>query len=163
MPQLIPGDFLPQLIWLAITFIILYVVMAKVALPRVGGVLETRAAKIAGDLDQASRLKAQAEAAGTAYQKALTDARAQATEINRQTAARLAALAAERQAQLGSELATRIRAAEGQIIQAKATAMANVVQVAAEAAISATERLVALQVSSADATNTAQAIMRERG
>lgn len=163
MPQLNPASFAPQLFWLLITFVLLYWAMSKVALPRVGRVLESRAAKISGDLDQAARLKAEAEQVSAVYQKALADARAQATQLNRDTAARLAATAAERQAKLAGELAARIRTAEGEIAQAKTAAMANLVQVAGEAAANAAAKLVSLQVSGADAAAAAQSVLRERG
>ena len=66
---------------------VLYVVMANVALPRVGEVLKTRADKISGDLDRATALKAESDQAIATYEKALADARAQAATVSRDTAA----------------------------------------------------------------------------
>ena len=93
MPQLDTTTFVGQIFWLIVTFLALYWVMSKVALPRVGDVIANRATKIASDLDQAAKLKAQAEEVSAAYQKALADARAQATALNRETAAKLSAIA----------------------------------------------------------------------
>ncbi len=55
--------FASQLLWLAITFGLFYLLMSKVIIPRIGGILETRHDRIAQDLDEASRLKGEADAA----------------------------------------------------------------------------------------------------
>ena len=57
MPQLNPLDWAPQIIWLVITFSILYVLMKRVALPRIGSVIEARHARIAGDIEAADKLR----------------------------------------------------------------------------------------------------------
>ena len=67
--------FASQLVWLAIAFVLLYVLMAKLALPRVGSIIESRQKRIEGDLADASRLKGESDAAVAAYEKALADAR----------------------------------------------------------------------------------------
>src|SRR5262249_29188415 len=71
MPQLEFADFPPQLVWLAITFVILLILMSKVALPRVSGAIEQRDARIKGDIDRAERVKVEADTALTAYQKTM--------------------------------------------------------------------------------------------
>lgn len=83
LPQLNANDFAPQLFWLAITFALLYVIMSRVALPRIGSVLEERKDKIQRDLATAERLKGETEKALEAYEKALADARANAAAIAR--------------------------------------------------------------------------------
>ena len=75
MPQLDYATFPPQLIWLAITFVILYVLMSRLALPKVGGIIVARRNKIDGDLEKASAMKAEAEAVIAAYERALASAR----------------------------------------------------------------------------------------
>ena len=78
MPQLDPNVFSPQLVWLAISFAILYFLMAKVALPRVGRVLEERQERIEDNLETAEELKKQADTQAEAHEKALSGAREQA-------------------------------------------------------------------------------------
>ena len=102
MPQLDISTFTPQLFWLAIWFVILYLLMAKLALPRVNRLIETRRQRREGDLARAAQLKADAEAASAAYQKALAEARAQAQATIKETSDRLAADAAERQRALST-------------------------------------------------------------
>ena len=73
--------FPSQLFWLALTFILLYVLMSRIALPRIGRILDNRSKHIANDLAAAQRFKDQSDAANTAYQKSLADARARAQAI----------------------------------------------------------------------------------
>ena len=75
MPQLNPLDWAPQLIWLLITFGILYLLMVWVALPRIGAVIETRAAHIASDLASADKLRRETEEAIAADEQALAEAK----------------------------------------------------------------------------------------
>ena len=163
MPQLNVHDFPPQLVWLLISFVLLYFAMAKVALPKIGDVLEARAEKIRGDLDQASALKSESDAALAAYDKALAEARGKAQELARASDAAVAKEAAERQARLGAELGGRIKDAEGRIASAKATAMGNLAAVAAETARLAAQRVAGLAVAPADAEAAARAALAERG
>ena len=81
MPQLNPPDWAPQLIWLAITFSILYLLMKRVALPRIGSVIEMRSARIASDLDSADKLRRETQEAIAAYEQALAEAKARAHSI----------------------------------------------------------------------------------
>ena len=85
LPQLNVADFAPQLIWLALTFGLLYLIMSRVALPRIGEVIEERSQRIQRDLDEAERLKGETEKALGAYEQALAEARAKAQGIAKET------------------------------------------------------------------------------
>ena len=108
-PPFDSSTFPSQLLWLAITFGLFYLFLKKVVLPRVGSILEVRSDRIAQDLDQAARLKDEADAAVAAYEQELAEAKAKANAIGQQ--ARDAAKAeaeAERkkvEASLGKKLA----------------------------------------------------------
>jgi F-type H+-transporting ATPase subunit b len=134
MPQLNPAVFLPQLFWLAIVFIGLYIVMSKLALPRVDEVFDARATRIANDLDKAGALKQQAEAAMQAYEKTQIEARAKAAEFVREAEAAMAAQKASREGQLGRELGERLKSAETRIAAAKTAALGNLTQMSSEVA-----------------------------
>src|SRR5579862_6182694 len=110
MPQLDISTFAPQLFWLAIWFVILYLLMAKLGLPRVVAALDARRQRREDDLAQAARLKSQAEAASAAYQRTLAQARAAAQATIKEATDRLAAAAAERQRELAAALAGQIEA-----------------------------------------------------
>jgi F-type H+-transporting ATPase subunit b len=162
MPQFDLSRFPSQIFWLGVTFLVLYWVMSKIALPRIGEVLEARANRIGGDLDRASALKAEADQIKAAYEKALGESRAKAQEVGRSTEASLAREAADRQARLGNELAGRIRDAEGRIAAAKAAAMGNLAGVAAEVATLAVQRVAGIGISPAEADQAARAALARR-
>jgi F-type H+-transporting ATPase subunit b len=163
MPQLNPAVFLPQLFWLAIVFIGLYIVMSKVALPGVDKVLDARATHIANDLDRAAALKAEAEAAMQAYEKTQIEARARAADLVRQTEAKMAAEKTAREAELGGKLGERLKAAEQQIASVKNAALGNLTQMSGDVARAVIERLIGESVSPAEAERVTAAIARERG
>jgi F-type H+-transporting ATPase subunit b len=142
MPQLNPLDWGPQLIWLLITFGILYVLMLKVALPRIGSVLEARADRIAKDLAEADRLRRQTEEAIAAYEQTLAEAKQKAHAIVEEGRAKLKAESAAERARLDSELAERGAEAETRINAAKTSAMRDVNEVAAEVAADIVRQLI---------------------
>lgn len=163
MPQLNFHDFEPQLVWLLITFLALYLVLAKAVLPKIGSVLEARADRIKGDLDKAAALKAETDKIIAAYEKALADARNNAATVSRDTAAALAKAANDRQTEVGTALATRIKTAEANIAAARGKAMTEIQTVAAEIAADAAKRLVGLTVSPAEAAPAVATAVKERG
>src|SRR5262245_23341582 len=83
-PPLDPGTFVPQLVWLALTFGLLYMLLKRFALPRVGEVIEERRERIQRDLERAEKLKAETEQALADYEKALGEAHARANAIARE-------------------------------------------------------------------------------
>ena len=134
--------FASQVVWLVLVFALLYVIMAKVALPRVGSIIDARKAKIDGDLAEAERLKGQSDAAVAAYEKSLADARGRAQALAAETHQKQAEAAETTRKSLEGELATRIEAAEKSIAATRTAAMANVATIATETAGAIVERLI---------------------
>ncbi len=134
MPQLDFATFAPQLIWLTLVFGILYIIMARVALPRIATVIEERRDRIADDLDTANQLKGQTEDAIAAYEDALQQARTKAHAIAQETRDRLTAKTDAHRAELEGQLAVRISEAETRIRATKDAALLNVRDVAVEVA-----------------------------
>lgn len=141
MPQLVFQDFAPQLVWLAIVFFALYMVIARLAVPRIGTLLESRSDRIAGDLDAAAQLKRDAENALKAYEAALDGARSQAFVVVAQMQQQLAAESNRQKDELKQTLDKRISEAEARIALAKAAAMANVRDISLDAAGAIAARL----------------------
>ncbi|NRA87864.1 MAG: ATP F0F1 synthase subunit B [Rhizobiales bacterium] len=132
MPQLDFSTYLPQIFWLFVTFIALYIIMAKVALPRIGEVIEERRDRIADDLDNAQRLRGETDEAIASYEKALKDARAKAVDIGQTTKDALSAKGAERSKKLEAELAKKLAQAETKIAAMTDAAMAEVGAISTE-------------------------------
>ncbi len=134
--------FASQLVWLAIAFVLLYALMAKWALPRVGAIIENRQKHIADDLAEAERLKQQSDAAVAAYEKALADARARAQTIANETRAKQQAQADATRKTLEDGLNVKLAEAEKSIAATKQAAMGNVRAIAEDAARAIIERLI---------------------
>ena len=150
-PPMDTSTFPSQIFWLVVFFGLLYLLMSKWALPRMAAVLDRRAARIEGDLARAQALKEETEAAVQAYEKALTDARAKAQAIAVETRGRMTAeMDAERQA-VEKTLAAKIGEAEASIAAAKAKAMKDVGEVAADSAAAIVAELIGAKVTKATA------------
>ena len=153
LPQLDVSRFPPQLFWLAVTFILLYLLMSKLALPRVGDILRSREEKIAGDLNRAEQLNKDADAALKGYEQALAEARAKATEIAAQTRAAIQAVADARQAEAEARLSAQAAEAEASIRATRDQALSQVREIATDTAVAVVARLLGDQpdASSVDA------------
>ncbi|GBE43753.1 ATP synthase subunit b 2 [bacterium BMS3Bbin10] len=134
MPQFELQDFAPQLIWLTISFVALYFIMARVALPRIATVIEERRDRIASDLDQAEQLKQKTDAAIAAYEEALATARAKALGIAQETREALAAEVDAEKARAEKQIAEKTAEAEKRIAESKSDALTHINEVAGEVA-----------------------------
>ena len=146
MPQFDPAVWTPQLVWLGILFVVLYLLMAKVALPRVSEVLEEREERIDGSLRKAEMLRLRAEDAVATYERTIADVRAKAAEEVRTAREQSAADSAERIAQLSQRLAAEIGAAEERIHRAREAAISGLRDVAITVSGAAVERLIGQRV-----------------
>jgi F-type H+-transporting ATPase subunit b len=147
MPQLNPEFFGPQLVWLTITFVALYLVLSKLVLPRITDVLEARQNRIADDLDQAEQLRKDSEKVLAEYEASLAEARDKAHALSLETHAKVATDSERRKAELESRLEAQAQEANIRIQAAKSAALANVREVSAETAQAAIEHLAGLSVS----------------
>jgi F-type H+-transporting ATPase subunit b len=133
-PPLHAPDFAPQIIWLAITFAALYLLLSRVVLPRIGEVIEDRKDRIRRDLEAAERLKDETDAALKGYEKALADARSNAGAIAKDNQAKLnAEIDADRQ-KADAALNAKLAEAERSIAATKSKAMQSVSDIAADTA-----------------------------
>jgi F-type H+-transporting ATPase subunit b len=147
VPQLDVSTFSSQIFWLIICFGTLYWLLSRRALPRVSEILEARQDRIAADLDQAQRLRREAEAALATYEKAMGQAHDEAQALLAEVQNRLQAEAAGRQAELDRQLAGQLAEAEARIASARERALAEMEVAAIGAAQAAAARLAGVEVS----------------
>ncbi len=127
--------------WFAIIFFAFYLIMSKLALPRVGGIIEARRNAIASDLAEAQKLKDASEKEIATYEQELAAARARAQAIGSETRDKLAAQADSERKVLENSLSARLADAEKTIDATRRTAMGNVRGIAADAAAAIVQRL----------------------
>lgn len=147
MPQLEFSDFAPQLVWLVITFGLLYFLMARVALPRIATVIEERRDRIANDLAQAEQLRNETEKAIAAYEQALAEARAKAHAIAQQARERLNEELERERAEVEQKIAEKIAQAEAAISKSKKESLAQIEEIAKQTAGVVIERLLGEKLS----------------
>jgi F-type H+-transporting ATPase subunit b len=141
-PPFDPATFPSQLLWLAITFGALYLLMSKIALPRIGSILENRKGIIDADLAAADASRQKTDAAIAAYEAALAAARSKAQGIaNESREAIQADLAAKRSA-VEADLSAKVSAAEARISATKTEALTHVDEIATETAQTVVTQLV---------------------
>jgi F-type H+-transporting ATPase subunit b len=132
MPQLNFLDFAPQLFWLAVSFIVLYLLLSRVALPRVGNILEERKARIEADLGAARTLREETDKAIADYEKALADAKARAQQIGRKSREEMTAEIDRQRAEVDSQINAKLADAEKSISTLKASALSHTDEIATE-------------------------------
>ncbi|WP_081533962.1 F0F1 ATP synthase subunit B' [Rhodovulum sp. P5] len=130
MPQLDFSTYPNQIFWLIVTLVVIYFVLSRIALPRIGAVLAERQGTISNDIAAAEELKLQAQEAEKAYEKALADARAEAQRIVAETKAEIKADLDAATAKADAEIAAKSAEAEKQIAEIRANAMQSVTEVA---------------------------------
>lgn len=154
MPQLCSEWMANQIFWLVVTLVVIYFILSRIALPRIEAVLAERQGTITNDLATAEDLKAKAEEAEEAYNKALADARSEAQEIVAQTKAEIKADLDEATAKADAEIAAKAAEGEKKIAEIREGAMESVKDVAKDTA----KELVAAMGAKADARSITSAV-----
>lgn len=147
MPQLDPAVFSPQLIWLAISFAILYLVMARSALPKIANILGERENRIADDLRISEELKDESKELEAKHDKAHAEAKAEANRILSAARTQMQATIDTKRNETEGKLSDEVHAAEATIATAKAEAMDELEDMAVEACGAIVERLTGKSIS----------------
>ncbi|MEM6480201.1 MAG: F0F1 ATP synthase subunit B' [Pseudomonadota bacterium] len=134
MPQLCPGWFSNQIFWLVVTLVVVFLILSRIALPRIAGILAERQGTITNDLAAAEDFKAKAEAAEEAYQKALADARAEAQAIITQTKAEIKAELEAATKKADAEISARTADSEAKIAEIREGALESIKAVSKDTA-----------------------------
>ena len=140
-PPFDPSHWSSQLFWLVVLFGLLYILMSRVALPRVGQILDDRAKRITADLAAARAAQEQAAEAERVHHKTVADAHAAAQATAQQAHQAVASEGDAKRRSLDAELAAKLSASDAQIDASKSAAMSNVRAIAAEAAAMIVQQL----------------------
>ena len=154
MPQLDFSTWGNQIFWLVITLVVIYLILSRVALPRIASVLAERQGTITNDIAAAEDLKAKAQEAEAAYDKALIDARAEAGRIVAETKAGIQADLDKAIATADTKIAAKAAEGEKVIAEIRAGALGNVKVVAKDTA----KEIVAAMGGKADAKSITAAV-----
>ena len=140
-PPFQKDTFASQLVSLLIAFVALYLIVSRIALPRVGSLLDERQKAIEGDLSEAQKLKDASDAELKAYETELAAARSRAQAIGTETREKLNAASEAERKTLDDRLSKKLAEAEKTIAATREKAMSNVRGIAAEAAAAIVQRL----------------------
>jgi F-type H+-transporting ATPase subunit b len=140
-PPFQKDTFASQLVSLLVAFVALYLIVSRIALPRVGSLLDERQNKIEGDLAAAQRLRDESDAALKAYESELASARSRAQAIGAETREKLNAASEAERKTLEERLSVKLAEAEKTIAATREAAMSNVRSIASDAAIAIVQRL----------------------
>ncbi|MFZ1660594.1 MAG: F0F1 ATP synthase subunit B' [Paracoccaceae bacterium] len=154
MPQLDFSTFPNQIFWLLVALVVIYLILSKIALPRIGGILADRQGRITGDIEAAEKLKSRAIEAEKAYNQALIDARNEANRIVGETRAEIQKDLDAATAKADAEISARTAESSKRIDEIRVNAVASVTEVAKDTA----EAIVSALGGSADSKSVADAV-----
>jgi F-type H+-transporting ATPase subunit b len=157
LPQMNAETFPSQLFWLVITFGLLFVVLSKLTLPRIAGTIADRRGRIEGDLGAAEASRQGAADAQSAYEAALTQARARALALAEENRKRVLGEVDKLKAGADAEAASAAAAAEKRIAAERAKAASHIQVSAADAAADIVERLIGVKIAGEDAAKAVDA------
>ena len=140
-PPFQKDTFASQLVSLLVAFVALYLIVSRIALPRVGSLLDERQNKIEGDLAAAQKLRDDSDAALKAYESELASARSRAQAIGAETREKLNAASEAERKTLEERLSVKLAEAEKTIAATREAAMSKVRSIASDAAIAIVQRL----------------------
>ena len=152
MPQFDTSTFPTQIAWLTVTFVLFFLAMRQVVMPRIADVLEARRNRIDGDLDRAQALKEEAEIALAAYEKTVAESLAKAHDLQRDSVVAFAEQAAKSRSELAERLSAETQTAERRIAEEVARSLAEVRGMAAELVRATASKLAGMEISSQEAS-----------
>ncbi|MBO6718951.1 MAG: F0F1 ATP synthase subunit B [Rhizobiaceae bacterium] len=159
-PPFDSSTFPSQLLWLVITFGLFYLFLQRVVLPRIGAIFETRSDRIAQDLDQAARMKDEADAAIAAYEQELADAKSKANEIGQSARDSAKAEAEAERKAAEAELEKKLEGSAAEIEKIKQSAMGEIGAIAEDTATAILQALTGAKATKAEVQS---AVAKARG
>ncbi len=157
LPQLDFTTWPTQIFWLVVTFIIGYVLMWRIVVPKISTVLDDRRERISADIEAAKQADSQAKAMKAEYEAELEDARNKAAEAAREAVASAKAESDKTEADLAAKLAKKVKTAETKLASAREEALASLHEAAQSATIDVVAQITGMKLTSADAKKSVSA------
>jgi F-type H+-transporting ATPase subunit b len=160
-PQLNAKTYPSQVFWLFCAFVTLYVLMSKIALPRVGEVLDARRTHKESDLKRAQQMQEEATKVKTAYEAAIAKAQAEAAEAQAAAEQEVSEKIAAEVAKFAEAARKRVATAEQAIARAKDEAVSSLADISADVAMDMANKVAGVQVGKAEARSAVAKVMKE--
>jgi F-type H+-transporting ATPase subunit b len=161
MPQLDPSSYFSQLFWLAVTFTLLYLVLAKATLPQISKVLQNRRARITSDLDRAESLRREAEKVATEYEAALAENRAKAAALIQAAKHKAEEEADFKREELDRVMQKKLSDAERRMTETRKKVMADLKPAAAELAALVVKEVTGRGIKNSEAEEAMSTVIKE--
>lgn len=161
-PQLNASTYASQVFWLLVSFVLMYTLMSKIALPRVGGVIDLRQSEKSNNLERAGEMSEAAEKIKADYEAALAEAHEEARSLLAAAGEEISTRANAESARFGDHARTRIATAEQTIVKAKKDALSSLADISAEIAAEMVNKIAGAQMSKAEAKKVAAALMEKQ-
>ncbi len=161
LPQMDASTYPGQIFWLAVSFALIYVVMAAISLPRVRETLDRRQAHKDSNLDKAGQFNDEAEKVKKAYEKSLAEAQKKAATAMAAAARDASAKAAQEQSAFAEKARKRLADTERNIAKAKTEALGSMTEIATGIAADITQKVANLSVDEADAKRAVETALKE--
>ena len=132
MPQLDFSTFVPQLFWLFLSLSFLYLILSRIALPRISDVIEERKDIIAQDIDKAKALSNDTDLAIEELDIKIAEAKSKSLEFINPSRKKILDLNDSEKRKFGEEISKEIKKAEDEILINKDLAMSRISEIAEE-------------------------------
>ena len=146
MPQLDPEFWIAQIFWLIIIFSLLYLTIWKIFLPKITYSIENRKSKVVNDLNEAQKLKENAEKKLLEYNKIIENSKKEAKKIIEENRKKLDKDIEEKKKKIGSEIEKEIIAAEKEIKNLKKSSISNISKIASETSAELIKQIVDTEI-----------------
>jgi F-type H+-transporting ATPase subunit b len=150
VPQFDTANFLPQLVWLAVIFAVLYFAVVRPTLPKVGRIIDEREGRVASDLDAAETAKGEADAIRTRYDSGMAAAREAAQAQVAASQADVSKRVEGRMKELGAVLDGKAAEAAARLSTARDAARATLAATTTDLTAEAVKRLTGMDVPAAE-------------
>ena len=146
MPQLNPEFWAAQIFWLILTFSSLYLIIWKVFLPKITLSIENRKSRVVNDLDEAQKLKENAEKKLNEYNKIIEESKKEAKKIIEDSKKKLDRDIKNKKQQFNDEIEKELMVAEKEIKDLKKSSISSINNIAAETSAEIIKQIINIEV-----------------